>query len=459
MDKYISDEWDNALPILQEYIKVPNQSPSYDKDWNINGFQEQAMDLICKWIDEQKVDGLKYTVYNDKTPLLLCELDNHNIDKKNNTILLYGHMDKQPPLQSEWSESLGPYKPVIKNGKLYGRGGADDGYSIFASIIAIKALQKYGKIDSNIVIVIEGSEESGSCDLPYYMEKLNIQNVTHVICLDSGCANYDQLWITNSLRGCFAGTLEIKVLKHGVHSGDASGIVPSPFQILRQLLDRIEDSKTGEMKCLNVEIPQKYVDDANSTAQVLGNKIVNRFPYDEQVDIKLDEPLESYILRRTWKPTTSYIGLDGLPSVLSGGNVVYPDLKINLSIRLPPVLDPEEAIECVKNILEKDKPYNASVKFVPSRWCKGWVLPEMSNDLAKLVNDVSHKVFGKSVQYMGEGGSIPFLSMLTDQFPRAQFIVTGVLGDDSNAHGPDEALDIMMTKNVTKCIAHIINEL
>lgn len=471
MNEYIDHEWDKAMPTLCEYIKIPNMSPMLEEDWKTNGYQEQAMDLIVNYVKEQEkeIHGMTYKVHQDDvpeagSPLLFCEIEAREKVDSGKTILLYGHMDKQPPLTDKWSEGLGPYKPIIKDGKLFGRGGADDGYSIFASLIQIKALQKFGKEHPRIVIMIEGSEESGSCHLPYYVEKLKkeIGNVDLVICLDSGCANYDQLWLTNSLRGAFVGKLSVQVLENEVHSGDAGGIVPAPFRIIRMLLDRLENSQTGRtIADLYVEISEETKKAAQDTAKIIGDQIIDRFPYANGVNVRAfdkEDILTKYYLRRTWEPCISYIGFGGIPPLDKGGNVIYPKAEMLISVRLPPTLDPEKAIASVKQVLVSDPPFNAKVTFESDKWCKGWHSPTLTKDLEKIVDDVSFSVYGKPVRFMGEGGSIPFMGMLNEKFPQAQFIVTGLLGPDSNAHGPDESMDIEMAKNVTKCVAGIIEK-
>ena len=240
---YVEEQWNNSIvPALQEYLAIPNQSPAYDPNWNTNGYMDQATDLIANWIRMQKIPGLVLDIIRleKRTPLIFVEIPG---DSKE-TVLLYGHLDKQPPMEG-WNEGFGPWKPVIKDGRLYGRGGADDGYSAFASLTAIQALKQQDIPHARCVILIEACEESGSFDLPHYVEALKdrIGTPSLVICLDSGCGNYEQLWITTSLRGLANGNLTVSTLTEGVHSGAASGIVPSTFRILRQLLSRLENEQ------------------------------------------------------------------------------------------------------------------------------------------------------------------------------------------------------------------------
>lgn len=460
--EFVLNKWDNEIiKELSDYIEIPNQSPLFDKEWDNNGYQEQVVDLMMKWAKAQNVENLTLRVEKDegKTPLIFGIVE--GASDTNETILMYGHMDKQPPLDGLWNEGLGPYKPVIKDGKLYGRGGADDGYAIFASITAIKALQEQNIPYARIVIMIEGCEESGSPDLPYYVDKLaeEIAKPSLVVCLDSGCGNYEQLWLTTSLRGMVAGNLNINILKEGVHSGAASGIVPSSFRILRMLLDRIEDSKTGQMILpeVQVDIPkdqQVYIKD---TAKVLGNIIHEEFPFVQGAE-PVSEDLEELVTNRTWRPTVSYTGVDGMPSLERAGNVLRTHTSVKLSIRLPPTLEPKVMMQAVKKAVETNPPYNAQVEFVPEKGAQGWMAPKISQWVLDSCNNASHSFYNKQSCAFGEGGTIPLMGMLSRCFPGTQFIITGVLGPASNAHGPNEFLHLDMAKKLTMCISKIIGD-
>lgn len=377
------------------------------------------------------------------------------------SILLYGHLDKQPPLTDTWAEGLHPYKPVIKDGKLYGRGGSDDGYSMFAALASIENLQQQNLPHGRCVIFIEASEESGSPDLPFYIEKLRdrIGVPDLIICLDSGCGNYDQLWFTNSLRGMVAGDLRVSVLKGGVHSGHASGIVPSSFRIMRMLLDRLEDSKTGKIipKELYVDIPEEITGQSQSCATALGSDILDEFPFVGNTQ-PVTTDLAECLLNRTWRPTLSITGVDGLPTLALSGNVLRPTTALKLSIRTPPGMDAQKAAEFVKELLEKDPPYGAEVSFVYEKSGSGWVAPTLSDWLQKSASTASETFYGQPLNFLGEGGSIPFMGMLGKMFPEAQFCVTGLLGPESNAHGPDEMLVIDFAKKLTSCVSKIVND-
>lgn len=455
---YINELWDNSIiPTLQSYIKIPNKSPQFDKDWQAHGYMEQAVTLIADWCKQQAVPGMQLEVVRlaGRTPLIYMDIPGQNSDE---TILLYGHLDKQPEMTG-WDEGLSPWTPVLRGDRLYGRGGADDGYAAFASLTAIKALQAQQLPHARCVILIEACEESGSYDLPFYIDALQdkIGKPSLVICLDSGCGNYDQLWITTSLRGLVGGTLTVSVLKQGVHSGAGSGIAPSCFRILRQLLGRIEDETNSQILLddLHVAIPPERLQQAEQAAQVLGRSIYEDLPFLDGVQPDSNS-IADLILRRTWKPALSVIGLDGMPLIENAGNVTLPTLSVKLSMRIPPYCDPDQAAQSLKAVLEKNPPNHAHVSFNANDTGPGWNAPAEAPWLHQAANQASLDYFGKEAVYMGEGGSIPFMGMLGKKFPSAQFLITGLLGPGSNAHGPNEFLHIPMGKKLTACVAQVI---
>ncbi|HMI87676.1 MAG TPA: M20 family metallopeptidase [Polyangiaceae bacterium] len=455
--RFISSIWDEQIvPRLVEYIKIPNQSPMFDAKWAEHGYMDQAVALMEQWARAQPIAGMKLEVVRlpGRTPLIFIDIPG----KGDDCVLLYGHLDKQPEMTG-WSDHLGPWKPVLEGDRLYGRGAADDGYAIFGSLSAIAALQAEGTPHSRCVVMIEACEESGSYDLPYYVDHLaaRIGQPSLVVCLDSGCGNYDQLWLTTSLRGMTGGNLTVKVLDEGVHSGDASGIVPSSFRILRQVLSRLEDEVTGAIKPreLYVDIPAQRVEQAKITAKVLGDAVYSKFPLAEGMRPVVSDVAE-LVLNRTWRPSLAITGVGGLPSLDSAGNVMRPSTSLKLSIRLPPVLDAAKAGALVKQLLEKDPPYGAKVQFELEKASGGWNAPALSPWLERSVDEASRAYFGAPPAYNGEGGSIPFMGMLGEKFPRAQFLITGVLGPHSNAHGPNEFLHIPTGKKLSMCVAKVV---
>jgi acetylornithine deacetylase/succinyl-diaminopimelate desuccinylase-like protein len=453
----VRDAWDRSIvPTLERYIRIPNQSPLFDPDWKAHGYMNQAVTLAREWVEQQQISGLVSTVYeiDGRTPLLFLEVEGD----PSSTVLMYGHLDKQPAMIG-WEAGLGPWEPVLRDGRLYGRGGADDGYAVFSAVTAIKALRDAGIPHSRIVVVIECCEESGSTDLPAYIDLLapKIGTPGLVICLDSGCGNYEQLWMTTSLRGSIVGNLTVDVLTEGVHSGDASGIVPSTFRILRILLDRLEEANTGRIlpEWLHVDIPPHRVDEARRTAAILGDEVWSKFPFTEGTQPMSKDPLD-LLLNRTWRPALSYTGQAGLPDLVQGGNVLRPSTSIKLSLRIPPSLDASDIDRRLKELLESNPPYGAHVLFEPEKGGGGWEAPPVAAWLEQSVDRASKAFFGKPPMTWGEGGSIPFMGMLGMRYPQAQFLITGVLGPHSNAHGPNEFLDINTGKNVTSCVAQVL---
>lgn len=465
--QYVERVWDDEIvPELVEYIRIPNKSPSFDPDWEKHGYMEQAVEQIAGWCKQQTIEGLTLEVVRlpGRTPLIYMEIPATHPTAANpleeQTVLLYGHLDKQPEMTG-WRDDLGPWIPVIEGDKLYGRGGADDGYSAFASLTAIAALQRDNIAHARAVVIIEACEESGSYDLPFYIDELSprIGNPDLVVCLDSGCGNYDQLWSTTSLRGMVSGELSINVLTEGVHSGDASGVVPSSFRVLRELLSRIDNEQTGEIvvAAFQADIPQQRVSQAQQAAEALGDEVFTKFPFVDGMQPARPERHE-LVLNRTWRGALSVTGADGLPDIGSAGNVLRPSTSVKLSLRLPPTVDADVACKQFKELLETDSPYGAKVHFEVESSATGWNAPPLAEWLEAAVNRASNAHFGRDAMYMGEGGSIPFMGMLGEKFPAAQFLITGVLGPASNAHGPNEFLHIPTGKKLTACVADVLAE-
>jgi len=449
----------SIVPTLLRYIAIPNKSPSFDAEWKQAGHMARAVELLSGWAREALPEGATLEVVQlaERTPVIFIDVPAAG-GAEGDTVMLYGHLDKQPEMTG-WREGLGPWQPVLEGDKLYGRGGADDGYAIFASLTALAALRRDGLPHARAVILIEACEESGSFDLPAYIEHLaaRIGELSLVVCLDSGCANYEQLWSTTSLRGIIVGTLSVSLLSEGVHSGDASGVVASSFRVARQLLDRLEDAGSGVIKldALHVPIPAERVAQARSVAEVLGNEVWQKLPLQPGVRATLADNTE-LILNRTWRPALSITGAEGLPAIASAGNVLRPVTRLKLSLRVPPRLSANRAAELVKTVLEAEPPYGAQVSFSSDGGNDGWDAPELAPWLGVALEEASKRHFGRPAMYLGEGGSIPFMAMLGEKFPKAQFCITGVLGPGSNAHGPNEFLHLPTARKLTLCVADVL---
>jgi len=469
----VSQAWDDDLvQQLTDYIAIPAKSPMFDADWAQHGLIDTVVQNAFEWVQAQKVGGLTLEIIRlpGRTPVLFFEVPastgNSNQAVSDQTVLMYGHLDKQPEFTG-WRSDLGPWTPKYEDGKLYGRGGADDGYAIYAAITAIQALKTQQTAHPRIVGLVETCEESGSYDLLPYIDTLRkrLGDVGLVICLDSGAGNYDQLWMTSSLRGMASGTLKVEVLTEGVHSGDASGLVPSSFRILRHLLDRLEDSASGRLlpASFHCEVPADRLSQAKATAAILGEELYKRFPWahadcsgsSQTMLPTTSDPLQA-LLARTWTPTLSVTGADGLPELKNAGNVLRPYTAFKLSLRLPPLIDAASAVAELKTLLEDNAPYQAKVTFEGGAGATGWNAPGTAPWFEQALNAASQSYFGAPCGYIGQGGTIPLMNMLSTGFPKAQMMVCGVLGPKSNAHGPNEFLHVPYAKKLTAAVAQVI---
>lgn len=460
LQDFIEEAWSSeVMPALLAYMRIPCESPAFDPRWRDNGHIDRAAELMQEWSARQLagVPGASVEMLRlgTRTPVLLIDIPGD----AGTPCLIYGHLDKQPPMDG-WTNGRSAWTPSREGDRLYGRGGADDGYALFSAITAIRALHDQGASLPRCLILIEACEESGSGDLPAYIDHLadRIGDPAVVFALDAGCGNYDQLWLTTSLRGQVAGTLAVRVLEQGIHSGDASGVVPSSYRIARQLLSRLESEDSGEvMEAFHVPISDASRAQADVAADALGADFHAQLPLASGVRPVADKVSE-LILNRTWRPQLAVLGIDGLPSVANAAAVTQPSTTLKLGLRLPPTLDPVRAAATLKRLFESDPPYGAQVEFTPQLQSGGWLAPTMPAWLEHIVEEASIAAFGARPASIGGGGGIPFLSMLGERYPRAQFIVTGVLGPQSNAHGPDEFLDIPTAIRITIALAHILRD-
>jgi acetylornithine deacetylase/succinyl-diaminopimelate desuccinylase-like protein len=449
----------SIVPTLLDYIRIPNKSPAFDPEWKQHGHMDRAVALLSGWARAQLPEGatLEVVQLGQRTPVIVMEVPGTG-GKSGDTVLLYGHLDKQPEMTG-WREGLGPWTPVLEGDNLYGRGGADDGYAIFASLTAVAAVRRDKLPHARCVILIEAGEESGSPDLPAYIDHLaaRIGTPSLVVCLDSGCGNYEQLWCTTSLRGLLTGTLEVSLLTEGVHSGDGSGVVASSFRVARTILDRLEDPATGAIRPpeLSVTIPKERIAQARRAAEVLGDEVWTKLPLQPGASA-IGSDVAELILNRTWRPALAIIGAEGLPAVADAGNVMRPMTALKLSLRIPPALDAPKAEARLKAILEADPPYGAKVTWKSGGANAGWDSPPLAPWLEAAIERGSRQHFGKPPALMGEGGSIPFMHMLGQKFPQAQFLITGVLGPASNAHGPNEFLHLPTARKLTLVVADVL---
>jgi acetylornithine deacetylase/succinyl-diaminopimelate desuccinylase-like protein len=464
----VTRQWDgDIVRQLTDYIAIPAKSPGFDPQWSEHGYIETVVRNAAAWIEAQRVEGLQLEIVRlpGRTPVIFFDIAaSHSTSTQ--TVLMYGHLDKQPEFTG-WRADLGPWTPKYEDGKLYGRGGADDGYAAYASIAAVQALKAQDVPHPRIVGLIETCEESGSYDLLPYVDALRprLGDVGLVVCLDSGAGNYDQLWLTTSLRGLAAGTLKVEILTEGVHSGDASGLVPSSFRIMRQVLDRLEDSASGRLlpASFHCEVPADRLAQARATAAILGDEVYKRFPWahwdcNGSTAFALPtttDPLQA-LINRTWTPTLSVTGAEGFPSLQDAGNVLRPYTAFKLSLRLPPLVDAARAVQDLKTLLEDNAPYQARVTFEAGHAATGWNAPSTQPWFEQALDAASQAHFGAPCGYIGQGGTIPLMNMLSEGFPTAQMMVCGVLGPKSNAHGPNEFLHVPYAKKLTAAVAQVI---
>jgi acetylornithine deacetylase/succinyl-diaminopimelate desuccinylase-like protein len=459
MTTFIDREWDTALPVLQEYIAVPARSPMFDPDWEANGHLRRAAVLLRDWAAAQVIPGMLVELVEvpGLTPVLLVEIPATDAALADHTVLLYGHLDKQPEMEP-WAPGLGPWLPVLDGDRLYGRGGADDGYSVFAALIGIAAVHEAGGRHARLVVLIEASEESSSVHLADHLERLlpRIGPADLVITLDSFCESYDRLWTTTSTRGVCGGVLDIEVCADDPHSGRASGVLPSSFRILRLLLDRIEDSATGRLllRTANVDIPDHRVREAAVASAAFPTLSSSFRPVPGVQPMGADAHAE--LLNETWRPALEVIGVDGLPPVADAGNVFRSRMSVKLSLRLPPTADTWAVGEELRTVLEADPPFGATVRLLDGARGPGWESPAFDPWLAEATEAASLQHWGQPVASCGVGGTIPFMGMLGAQMPDAQFLLIGVLGPESNAHGPNEFLHLPTVRRVTATVADVL---
>jgi acetylornithine deacetylase/succinyl-diaminopimelate desuccinylase-like protein len=453
----IAAPWRSSiLERLTAYVRIPNKSPTFDPSWEANGHMNAAVQLMADWCRAQPVPGMRVEVrrLSGRTPLLLIDIPGELAG----SVLLYGHLDKQPEFTG-WHPGLGPWAPVLREGKLYGRGAADDGYAVFSSLTAIAALKAQQVALPRCVVLIEASEESGSVDLPAHLEALGdaIGDPSLVVCLDAECGNYEQVWCTTSLRGNLIGLLQVRVLEEGVHSGMATGIAPTPFRILEQLLARLESPINGALMpdALSVPIPKDRRAQIEAAARVLGESVAGKLPWASGVRAVSNDPVE-LLINSTWKATLAVTGADGIPPTVSAGNVLLPSLTLKLSLRLPPTCDPTRAARAVKEALEHNPPYGAQVRFESGAATAGWNAPAFAPWLEESITRASRRIFGPEAVHIGCGGTIPFMGMLGERFPKTQFFITGVLGPHSNAHGPNEFLHLDYAEKLTACVSLVL---
>jgi acetylornithine deacetylase/succinyl-diaminopimelate desuccinylase-like protein len=459
----VLDRWRaEVLPLLDTYARIPDLSPAFDPAWAAAGHLEEAARLLAEWASRRPLPGATVDVVRlpGLTPTVVVEVPATDPDATG-TVLVYGHYDKQPPFEG-WTGDRGPWTPVLEGDRLYARGVADDGYALPSTLVALEALAAAGGRHGRVVVIAEGSEESGSPHLPEVLDHLadRIGVPDLVVALDSGCPTYDRLWITTSLRGMVDGTLTVSVLDHGVHSGSAGGVVPSSFRLMRRLLDRIEDPVTGDL--LLPEFRADPPDWARADARTLAGAVAAEggawppFPAVDGLRFDADDPA-ARTLRNAWLASVAVVGADGLPPTGEAGNVLRPSTSLRLVIRIPPTCDADAAAAALERALLAEPPSGARIEWTDSQSAGGWAARPFAPWLDAAVDAASVACFGAPAARFGEGGTIPFMGWLADRFPGAQLLAAGVLGPGSNAHGPDESLHLPTAERVTASLGVLFN--
>lgn len=460
VDEVVDAHWSEAMAVLERYITIPAKSPAFDPDWAANGHLAEAVELVRAWCADHAPADASVWVQElpGRTPVVVVEVDATPGIERTDTVLLYGHLDKQPEMTG-WRDGLGPWTPVIEGDRLYGRGGADDGYAAFAVMAAIDAVRRGGGAHQRCVAIIEASEESGSPDLPAHLDALGatLGDVSLVVCLDSGAPDYDAMWMTTSLRGLIQVDLRVDVLDRGMHSGMVGGAAPSSVRVIRMLLDRIEDPETGHIRlpAFHVEIPTDRRHEAEVAAQA-GVDPRRDIAFAAGTRSDAGDAVEAQ-LNICWRPAMATIGIDGVPALADAGNVLRPHTTVGLSFRLPPTCDPDAAIAELEDVLTTDPPLGAEVTVTVHEAAPGWNAAPTEPWLQAALDEASTSCFGRPTGAWGIGGSIPFMAMLGETYPDAQFVITGVLGPESNAHGPNEFLHLPTGRRITACMAHVLD--
>jgi len=466
LKKYIEKQFTlNVLPNLMNFIRIPNLSPLFDPNWNKNGLLLKAANLIVSYAKSLNIKNAEINLLQDSpyTPLIFIDIPASRQNDER-TILFYAHYDKQP-YGTGWDEDKSPTNPVIIDGHLYGRGSADDGYASFSILTAIKTCQEYNCPMPRICCIFEGAEESRDLDLKYYFNKLMPvlgQNIIAFIPLDAGCSDYNRLWMTNSLRGYFDFDVNIETLQLESHYGpEASGIIAENLFLVRKLYDGIIDSTNGEFKLEEFkvdQIPAIIEEQMQKEIEVVGEDYIKNIPlYDGVSPLKSD--VRELMINNRWKPTCNILGMDNCPKIEDRGFGVNPSIKVHFSMRVPPLINKDKAIDALKIALTSNTFFGAKVSLGYYEFGEGTVLANMTNRTKNVLNKASLEFFGNEMIFNGGGGSIPFITYFKSFYPNTDIICTGVLGADSHEHGPNENLNIEACKKMICVLCYFLSEI
>ena len=461
-DDFIEKSWSNdTLEALSAFIRIPSKSTAFDSNWAQNGYLRQAVDEAAFW-GKKLFPSARFEVLEKKgyPPALFVDIAStcgHN----GRPAFFYGHFDKQPETKG-WADGLGPWEPVIRNNRLYGRGASDDGYSFYLALTAIKALEEEGVPHARVVGLFETNEESGSYGLKDYLLEMlpAFGNPAFLGILDLSICDYERIWLTQSLRGVVSFRLTVEVLESPVHSGTASGIVPSSFSIIRALLDRLEDPQTGRVKLssFHTKMPVRHLKTLKQQAALRGENVWKNFPWKGSTEPRSRNPEEAIILN-SWEPTLSVLGADGLPSTCEASALIRPSTSLLLSFRIPPHVDPNAALAEAESVLTTNVPFGAVVTLSDKRAESGFDVPALDEWLEKALNAASIKYFGNPSSQIFEGATIGTMKDFHEAFPNSPFLNTGVLGPKECAHAPNESINLDYAVRLTKVIADIVSQI
>ena len=458
VDQNIERAWkEEAFQGLSDFVRLPALSPDFDPNGDTNGFLRQALEEAASWGKKLFPNGtFEILAKPGITPVLYIDIPG---TRAGLPVVFYGHFDKQPEA-GVWSEGLAPFTPVLRGDRLYGRGTADDGYSFYAALTAVRALSDAGHTYPRICGFFETCEESGSGDLPFYLAELAERTgQPALLCiLDLGVQDKSRLWRTQSLRGVVTFTLRVEVLKTGVHSGASSGIVPSSFAVMRMLLDRLEDPTTGSVrvKSMHVPKPERHMAALTRLASLQGDAIWSRFPYAGSTEPRSRNPL-TLLLKNAWEPTLSVLGAEGLPPLAAASALLRPATALKLSFRIPPGVDPEKAAREAVELVTTNVPSNALVTVENLHAEAGFEAPEGAEWLDDVWMSTSRELFGADAENVFDGATIGILPCFARAFDGCPFLLTGVLGAEDNAHAPNESISICYLTKLTRALARVIN--
>lgn len=466
LEKYIEKAFTyDALPYLMNFIRIPNLSPAFDYNWDTNGLLDKTANYIMSCIQSLKIENSKTELIKDKgyTPLIFIDIAPSR-ENDSRTILFYAHFDKQPH-GTGWDENKGPTKPVIENNHLYGRGTADDGYAIFSILTTIKACQELNYPLPRLCVIFEGAEESTNEHLVHYFNKLMPilgDNIIAFLPLDAACSDYDRLWITNSLRGILDFEINVQSLDNNCNYGpEASGRIAENYFLIRKIIDGIMDTTTGEVKISEFqvkEIPKIILDQMEKEIEIFGEKFFDIIPlYPGVTPVKTD--VKEAMINNRWKPTCSILGIDNCPKMEDNGFGVSKSMKVKISMRLPPGINEEEAINALKNTIKNNTYYGAKSNIDNIDFNQGWKMTPFSERTEKILNKGSLEFFGNEIIYKGDGRSIPFITYFQSKYPKTDIICTGVCGVDSVEHGPNENVNLDACKKLILVLCNFLIEI